>query len=328
MSRTPRACAAVVLLVAAVLSATSLDASGKQDPFHDSCEYVEAGPPGPRGNELVVIDPYTLNLWRKGERIVVGNGGPRCEGGVPTVHNLDRIVVHAGGEGFGFLGRRGRLGPGATPEKGRSEIELTVYAHRIDITGTTGGDSIVARTRSGGLTSFDLDRGEGPDAHDFDIALFARSPGIWIEADDGNDRIDARGLTEAVRRDRLRPAFRLEGGHGEDTIIGGEEGEEIKGDGGDDLIFAGRGDDLIDIGHGRDRAYGGPGADSVGYEGYERFTGWVADVPDHLYGGPGDDYLNDLNHVLDTIRCGPGRDYVELGRISRDRAGPDCEQKR
>jgi Ca2+-binding RTX toxin-like protein len=316
-----------VALAAVALVCASPAASGRQDPFHDSCEYVQAGPPGPRGNKLVVIDPYTTNIWRDGEGIVVSNGGPRCEGGTPTVHNVDRIVVHAGGEGFGFFGHHGRLGPGATPEKGRSEIELTVYAHRIDLEGTTGNDLIVARSRNRSLTVFDLDRGSGPAAHDFDIALHARSPGVRIEGDDGDDRIDARGLTEKFRRDRILPAFRLVGGHGDDAIVGGDEGEWIKADAGNDLVLAGRGDDDVDIGRGRDRAYGGPGDDSVGYEGYERFTGWVEDPPDRLFGGPGNDRLDDLNHHVDLIRCGPGRDHVEVGRISRDRAAPDCEQK-
>jgi hypothetical protein len=328
MSRPLRICGVVVLLVVVAISAGTWDARAGQDPFHDSCEYVQAGPPGPRGNQLIVIDPNSVTVYRRGDLIVVGNYGPRCEGGRPTVHNVDRIVVHAGGEGFRYNGRFGRLGPGATPESGRSEIELSVFARRIDLQATRGDNWIVAKSRGGGRVSFDLDRGSGRAGHDFDITLFARYPGIWVEGDDGNDTIDTRGLYGTERPGRLvGHAIRVDGDHGNDTILGGAEDEEVKADAGDDLVLAGGGDDEVDIGHGRDRAYGGQGDDRVGYEGYERFTGWVADAPDRLYGGPGNDRLDDLNHHVDLIRCGPGRDHVEVGPISRDRAAPDCEQK-
>jgi dipeptidyl aminopeptidase/acylaminoacyl peptidase len=97
----------------------------------------------------------------------------------------------------------------------------------------------------------------------------------------------------------------LEGGPGDDLLMGRRGHDGLRGGPGDDTLLGGRG---------ADRLYGGPGDDVL--EG-GRYL-------DRLDGGPGDDVVRARDGLPDRVRCGAGRDRVLAD--GRDVVEPDCER--
>src|SRR4029077_2267312 len=97
------------------------------------CALGAAGRDGPAGDVLKVVDQANsvTHIYREGDEIVVFNNldsGPTvCSGGTPTVFDLDPIEYStATGTPFlGYLGA-GPLAPGASPETGAAEIEVSI----------------------------------------------------------------------------------------------------------------------------------------------------------------------------------------------------------
>jgi len=79
------------------------------------------------------------------------------------------------------------------------------------------------------------------------------------------------------------------------TVSGTPQSERMPGTEGDDFLCAGGGDDAI-----------------VGFGGRDR-----------LFAGPGNDYVEARDGVVDVVGCGPGADQVNADR--RDVVGADCE---
>lgn len=114
-----------------------------------------------------------------------------------------------------------------------------------------------------------------------------------------------------------RYTTRVEGGHGNDTLIGTPGSDSLYGNGGDDHMVGGEGNDWLGGGPGGDRVEGGPGDDTVsGNEG-----------TDHLDGGEGGDSLSDDSPEADVLAGGPGRDFIRAG-VGADviDAGPGPDQ--
>jgi hypothetical protein len=297
--------------------------------FGDRCEYVQAGPPGPKGNMLVVVDD-AFWIERDGNEIAVRHlFGTRCVGGQATVNNVDRIVLRGDmeGEGAGIDESEGPFGPGATREGSGSEIEISFSGRILEYRGSRGPDRIVTRTLPGGRVALNLNPGADGRAPDYDVIVTDGVPEVLkVRGYKGDDRIDARRLT-GMGDHQLRRVIRLFGDAGDDTILGSPGGEWRLQDGpGDDLVFAGGGFDSVDFGRGRDTIYGGPGGDDLIYSTWERFTGQPDDAPDRIFGGGGEDQIIDLNGHSDLIRCGSARDDVERERF--DRVAADCEHLR
>lgn len=102
----------------------------------------------------------------------------------------------------------------------------------------------------------------------------------------------------------------LEGGEGDDTLLGGDGRDVIYGGPGDDVLrgfgnrdvlYGEEGRDDLEGGAGVDALYSGPGADLVG-GGYG---------PENIKGGPGDDYLvAGVGFYGSLIEGGPGNDII------------------
>ena len=147
---------------------------------------------------------------------------------------------------------------------------------------------------------------------------------LRIYGGSGSDMIDARRVRRIGDR-KERHKLWLVGERGRDTIIGSPRAEQRIEDGaGDDLVRAGGGDDDVWMGLGHDLVFGGGGDDELGYTVYERFGGIPPDYPDRIFGGPGNDRLEDFNRHSDLLRCGPGHDEAQRGR--HDHPGADCEK--
>jgi Ca2+-binding RTX toxin-like protein len=167
---------------------------------------------------------------------------------------------------------------------------------------------------------------------------------FWLA--DGDDIIDlsAHGPGGV---DYLKDVL-VQGGEGNDIIIGGAGKDNLQGDGGNDIIFGWRGsdtisggagddilygddlgnngisgDDTLDGGSGNDILYGGRGKDKLnGGDGNDILYGGAGD--DSLSGGAGDDILygdDDNNSGTDVLHGDSGNDHLYGGLGGDDMYG-------
>jgi Ca2+-binding RTX toxin-like protein len=262
-------------------------------------------------------------------------GGVGC--GAATVTSVDTIVV-TGGPLSDVVTLAGDFAPGATPETGSSEIEISVSLGA----GGNGlrvapdeGDDVAIFTATGidhfgdGDEDLSLDANVGvsvvggPGNDVIDAALFPRNLGLF--GDSGDDVI----IGNAQRND-------LDGGPGNDMLEGGPERDRLFGGPGDDIENGGDGNDLFiqdATANGADLLIGGQGQDRVTY--HRRSVGLTVTLDDGLandgepgegdnlsvdvenvYGGSGDDVLigSDARNVL---KGGIGDDFLQ-GKAARD----------
>jgi Ca2+-binding RTX toxin-like protein len=142
------------------------------------------------------------------------------------------------------------------------------------VSGTNGQDAITV-SESKGVVSVSVNGV----AQKF---LAATNQDITINALGGNDFINAFGVTIA--------SLTVNGGAGDDTILGSERADRLNGGDGNDLILGFGGNDRIEGGNGDDILLGGQG-------------------DDFIRGGAGDDIIFDLFGKND-VNGGPGRDLV------------------
>ena len=100
----------------------------------------------------------------------------------------------------------------------------------------------------------------------------------------------------------------ISGGNGDDILDGTEDGEEIFGNGGNDIIDGNGGDDTIDGGSGEDRIKGGKGNDTI-FGGDDNDDLFGNDGNDLIEGGDGDDLLKGGSGD-DTLTGGAGDDMM------------------
>jgi hypothetical protein len=314
-------------LACALLAATPLAARRDPASWEPRCEYVEAGPPGPRGNRLVVYRKNGLySLQRQGKTIrIVFQGDPdmRCRGSRATIYNVDRIVLKAEHGAVTVDEGPGSFVPGASPERSGPEIEIFVDVRRLEWKGSDGRDRAGARTLSGGRVGLQRDAAADGSAPDYDLVL-PRPPNVLkLAGGHGADRLSTRGLTN-MGDPGLQRVIRLFGEQGNDALLGGPRDEGRLEDGaGDDLIATGGGSDEVALDLGHDTVYGGGGNDNLYYAVYGRGNRLRPDLSDRLYGGPGKDLLSDENRHRDLLDCGPGKDIAL--REGRDRPQRNCE---
>lgn len=167
----------------------------------------------------------------------------------------------------------------------------------LAIEGTQAAD-VISVEQVNGMVSVSGIRGAVP---------ATRVRGIVIEALGGDDRIVLNSEVQAGRQP-LRVTAVVDGGAGNDTIIGttakdllygGPGNDTIRGNSGDDEIFGGEGDDLL---------YGEDGNDTLRAEaGNDTIGGGAGN--DGIIAGDGDDAVyGDLGN--DTVFGGNGRDRI------------------
>jgi Ca2+-binding RTX toxin-like protein len=152
------------------------------------------------------------------------------------------------------------------------------------------GDDIVHENYGGG--TFRL--GDGDDE------AYARGPATF-DAGAGDDTLLCQ---ERNAETRLKAAFVLDGGLGEDRICGGLKDDRIDGGAADDKIFAGEGDDRIEGGSGDDQIEGGDDDDRID----------AGRGEDEVEGGAGRDTIRARDRQEDDISCGSKRDTVFVDR--------------
>ena len=228
-------------------------------------------------NAEEAIEPVTI--IRSGDEILVYEGDTLVPCGVPgpTTETAGRVAVEGGTvlvldlSGGPFTGSGGDL-----------DLDVDLGSGTIDrlvVIGSAGAEHVVV-----GIRSIDLNR--GPASADDDVLLTAVER-IQIETGDGDDEVDARGSTVPMI---------IDGGAGNDDLVGA---------GRPDVLAGGPGDDTLDAAGGPDALSGGEGADVL--------TGGTGD--DYLVGGPGDDREEggDGDDILDQGPAPDGADIVSGG---------------
>ena len=323
---------AIAALAAPAASATPTTTPG--------CRYVVAAPPGEAGNYLLIERNESVGLRRVGEEVGVfklHGAGPQveCEGRPATVHDIDKILFHPpGGEHQLTIDEGGgRFAPGATPEPDGDEIEI--YARflkrhpgpenlsfpTVRVEGTAGPDQIrigrVGRDRTG----INLDPAADRSHPDADVIAYSVSPAHYLlDGLGGDDRLDSSGAGTEFAGPLPEKKVSLDGGPGDDLILGGARQDIVRAGPGDDLIHTGGGDDVIDPGTGVDHAFAGPGDDVISTRGEPEAGGF-----DLYSGGPGDDSIQAIDGEREHILCGPGFDHVGVDELDEWQS-PECER--
>ncbi len=149
------------------------------------------------------------------------------------------------------------------------------------------------------------------DGNDQVLGTFSGITEVAIAMGEGDDRLDASGLSLPITIDGGSGHDTLQGGSGADTILGGSGADSILGNGGSDLLRGQDGNDTLTGGSQADSLSGGPGNDTLkGEGGHDTIRG--EDGHDKLVGGDGLDLL-DGNKGRDTLKGQAGRDTLVGG---------------
>jgi Ca2+-binding RTX toxin-like protein len=206
--------------------------------------------------------------------------------GGATVANTDSVAV-TGSDFNDVVTLTNDFAPGATPEGGAGEIEVSVSLGGGNDTfkASLGGGDDVAVFTSSGIDLF----GDG----DEDIELDAESvEHVNVMGGPGADILDGALYPDALS---------LHGNAGDDVVIGGLVQDHLYGE---------DGDDTIEGGGGGDRLFGGPGDDvEDGGDGHDQFRQQsAADGADTMIGGAGQDRaFYDKRSVGVTVTLGDGQ---------------------
>jgi hypothetical protein len=200
-------------------------------------------------------------------------------------------------------------------------VRFRAVGRGLDINGD--GDVDIAVTAGDWLPV--LTGGPGNDQIDL-----SRATGLWR---DGSPIVDGPTIDGGFGNDRLVGSYlgdHITGGPGRDTILGGPGNDEIAGDGGSsdkgqaaDVLRGGPGNDLLEGYDGNDKIYGDNGNDYlmgaggndvlIGGRGKDHLHGWKG--RDRMYGGPGNDTIWD-HHGRSLAVGGSGNDYINFGTLS------------
>lgn len=200
----------------------------------------------------------------------------------------------------------------------RRLLSVQISDDMLLIQGTQGDDVIRFHLMPGNRNTLVIN--DNGAEHYYDIRQLAFDINIVVvEGFAGNDLIQVD-----QRFGKIRLAFWLDGGFGDDTLIGGDGNDVLDGGqgndwlygmGGSDRLIGGEGDDYLNGGAGNDYLYGGTGRDYLlGGSGNDFLYG--DEDEDTLLGGGGNDFL-DGGDADDLLLGGPGRDTLR-GSIGND----------
>ncbi|MFN4158593.1 MAG: M10 family metallopeptidase [Gemmobacter sp.] len=191
-----------------------------------------------------------------------------------------------------------------TPGRGNDTVYGGAGSDTVVINATRAGTTVTAIAGGFRLSGADgIDEIFGVEFFQFTDRTVAAADLMGarpIEGGPGNDRLVGTSGADLIHG--YGGNDRLEGAAGNDTLYGGDGDDALLGQAGDDLIYGGEGNDQIAASDGNDTVYGGAGNDTVGGGlGNDSLVGDGGD--DDLAGGPGND----------TIEGGEGRDILRGG---------------
>src|SRR5688572_23693329 len=149
----------------------------------------------------------------------------------------------------------------------RALLSAVLSGEVLTVTGTAGNDSIQIRTARNeeGVAQIVVIEAVRPAVGDTRVAptvtRFAAADvkSIIVNAGDGNDGVSLAGK----RRNPFTLAAKIDGGNGNDRLLGAAGDDQINGGAGNDRIEGEGGDDVLNGDTGNDRVHGGRGDDSL-----------------------------------------------------------------
>ena len=216
------------------------------------------------------------------------------------------------------MNTRRHVGPGTETLETRRLMSAVVENGVLVVTGTSADDRItVYESRDTSVTTYVVGiQTPGVPGSDH----YFRIPGggvqsVTVRALGGNDSVNVGVVSRRPDAFDLALPTRLDGGTGNDEIIGGRAHSFIFGGFGDDTIYGGQQSDWIDGGWGNDVIRGNGGNDIIfGRYGNDTLSGNAGD--DRLDGGPGDDWLGMF--PVGPLAGEPGNDFM-IGGTGTDR---------
>jgi Ca2+-binding RTX toxin-like protein len=227
-----------------------------------------------------------------------------------TVHPIRltaaALAAAAAAVAAGTLAGAGNASPARAAGTGASHLQKTQIKQPtlvnglLTVAGTNKADRIALRLQAGqpGILQVDFgDDGSGSAEFSFERSQIDQ---IVVDAGNGDD---------AVRIDEVNGAFSdtipttIEGGNGNDRLVGGAGAVTLDGGNGDDTLFGGNGNEKLLGGNGNDTIDGNKGNDSAFLgNGNDTFTWDPGDGSDTIEGDNGNDTMvfNGAN-VIDTV---------------------------
>ena len=185
-----------------------------------------------------------------------------------------------------------------------------IQIQKKDDSGTQTDLYTFAQLSAAGVDTLVVNGTEGPDKINIDSNLtkLYNLKYLVVNGFAGNDRIDT-GLIDSASSHLLGTT--LNGGDGNDTIIGTFAPDNISGGAGDDVIVGGGGNDTIDGGDGNDKISVQSG-NSVITGGIGNDTINAGDGNNNIDGGDGNDIIG-VGNGSNTIGGGNGDDVIIAG---------------
>jgi Ca2+-binding RTX toxin-like protein len=171
----------------------------------------------------------------------------------------------------------------------------------MTINADSAADTLVIRTVSGTIEALDGGtQGSGCSFAENQVTL------VIVNANGGDDSVTIQGSVGPI-------PFQLNGGDGDDTLLGHTQGDTLNGEGGNDVLAGGTGGDEFN---------GGSGNDTADYSGTSASLTIDLDGDADDGAGEGDNVQDDVDTVLggsgdDTIRGSDGHERIE-GRGGND----------
>jgi Ca2+-binding RTX toxin-like protein len=279
---------------------------------------------------LIGLDGNDLIVGDMGDDLINGGGGDDIlygganndtlfgDAGDDTIAGQGGRDLMIGGDGEDVFTWRG-------PNDGRDTVSGGNQADTAQVNSSNSGntltvtqstdDFLVITEGTGSLTieqdvsHVEINAASGDDIITIgDLNNIVRTS-LTINGETGNDTIDAsNGVMNSL-------VIELNGGIGDDVIIGSASAETLLGGDGSDNLTGGGGNDLVDGQDGDDVLRGGEGNDTVnGGDGNDNLFG--DDGNDLLDGGFGDDFVDGGNDD-DTLLGGFGNDAL-IGSFGND----------
>ena len=290
---------------------------------------------GGGGNDLIQAGGGNDLVFGGGSRDTLSGGAGddtiNGQGGVDTIDgddDDDTLIWQVGASSDNFSGTEGfdELIVQGTSANNKLTVSESL-AGNIQIS-----DNTYQITAASSVTRITIDAASGNDRVTIEDVRGASGVLLVVNGQNGGDTIDASGADLGDVR------LLVHGGDGNDTIIGSDNDDLLRGDAGNDNIDGGAGDDTIVGGANHDSLAGGDGNDEItggtendtivggdgndlldGEDGHDRLTGELGD--DTLLGSAGNDVLNgsagdDLlegSDGRDTLLGGTGDDMLDGG---------------
>jgi Ca2+-binding RTX toxin-like protein len=185
---------------------------------------------------------------------------------------------------FGLLATVGLAVPLVTvgPAQASSSASASIVGQTLNIVGSDAPDNIAVSVAAANPNSLLVDLGDGTTVQQFDRSAF---DAINVSLGNGNDHFSASGVSMAQ-------VSTIDGGKGDDTIVGTTGADVINGGNGNDNLNGGVGDDSITGGNGNDFVVGGLGHDTAALDnGDDTFRWDPGEGSDDVNGGNGNDAL-------------------------------------